>query len=156
MIEVGQPFPDFSLPDQNGKVHRLSDYQERYVVLYVYPKDDTPGCTKEACAFRDNQELRALGVQVLGVSPDDAASHQNFAAKFSLNFPLLADEGAGLIREIGAWGPKQMYGKQYEGVSRSTFLIGPSGTVLRVWPAVKVEGHSDDVLLAVKSLLQHA
>jgi peroxiredoxin Q/BCP len=144
-LESGTSFPEFALPDASGHLHRLGDYAGRYVVLYVYPKDDTPGCTKEACDFRDHAELRAHGAAILGVSPDDAESHASFGEKFSLNFPLLSDDGAAFIREIGAWGTKNLYGKVSEGVKRSTYLIGPDHTLVRAWTNVKVDGHADAV-----------
>lgn len=147
---VGQAFPDFALPDFQGRTHRLSDYAGRYLVLYVYPKDDTPGCTKEACDFRDNAELRAAGAQILGVSRDDAQSHAKFSEKYSLNFPLLSDPDATFIKQIGAWGTKNMYGKVSEGLKRATFLIAPNGTLVKAWPSVKVDGHADAVLGALK------
>ncbi|AFZ65861.1 peroxiredoxin [Deinococcus peraridilitoris] len=145
-LQAGQPFPDFALPDADNHLHRLADYRGRYLVLYVYPKDDTPGCTKEACDFRDHAELRAEGAAILGLSRDDAESHAGFAQKFSLNFPLVSDPDATFIRTIGAWGTKNLYGKVSEGLKRSTFLIAPDGTLVKVWSNVKVDGHADAVL----------
>ncbi|WP_027481987.1 peroxiredoxin [Deinococcus pimensis] len=144
-MEPAARFPDFALPDAEGRLHRLSDYAGRYVVLYVYPKDDTPGCTKEACDFRDNAELRAHGAAILGLSRDDAASHADFSEKFSLNFPLLTDADASFMKTVGAWGEKNNYGKITEGVKRSTYLIAPDGTLVRAWNNVKVDGHADAV-----------
>jgi thioredoxin-dependent peroxiredoxin len=151
--EVGAKAPSFSLPDQSGKTHKLSDYQGKFVVLYFYPKDDTPGCTKEACAFRDDERaLTKSGAVVLGVSPDDTKSHEKFATKFSLNFPLLADPDHAVAEKYGAWGEKSMYGRTYEGIVRSTFLIDPKGKVARVWPKVKVDGHSEEVRTSISEL----
>lgn len=151
-LQSGQPFPDFALPDAQGGTRRLEDYAGRYLVLYVYPKDDTPGCTKEACDFRDNAELRAHGAAILGLSRDDAASHASFSEKYSLNFPLVSDPDALLIKRLGAWGEKNLYGKVSEGLKRSTFLIAPDGTLVRAWYNVKVDGHAASV---VKALEQH-
>ncbi|ADV68006.1 peroxiredoxin [Deinococcus maricopensis] len=150
-LTAGQPFPDFALPDADGTVHRLADHAGHYVVLYAYPKDDTPGCTKEACDFRDNATLRAHGAQVLGVSRDDADSHAKFAEKYSLPFPLLSDPNAEFLRSIGAYGTKNMYGKVTEGIKRSTFLIGPDGKLVKAWYAVKVDGHADAVVNAIET-----
>jgi len=143
--------PDFALPDQEGKFHRLSDYRGRWVVLYFYPKDDTPGCTKEACGFRDRMgDLQALGAVVLGVSADDVESHKRFAEKYGLNFPLLADPERQAILAYGAWGKKNLYGKVYEGVLRQTFLIDPEGKIVKVWRKVSPEGHAEEVAEALR------
>jgi thioredoxin-dependent peroxiredoxin len=132
------PAPDFALPGSDGKVHRLADYRGRTVVLYFYPKDDTPGCTKEACGFRDRHAtLSAKGVVVLGVSRDGAASHEKFIRKFDLPFVLLSDEDTKVMQAYGAWGEKMMYGKPVTGTIRSTVIIGPDGRVLRQWPRGK-------------------
>ncbi len=141
----GQPFPDFALPDADGRLRRLSDFAGRYLALYVYPKDDTPGCTKEACDFRDNAELRALGAEVVGVSRDGAGSHAQFAEKYSLSFALLSDPDAGFLKRVGAWGEQSRGGEVSEGVRRSTYLIGPDGRLVRAWTNVKVDGHADEV-----------
>jgi peroxiredoxin Q/BCP len=148
-LQPGQPFPDFALPDAEGRTHRLADYAGRYVVLYVYPKDDTPGCTREACDFRDNAELRAHGAAILGLSRDDADSHAQFSGKYGLNFPLLSDPDASFIKRVGAWGTKNMYGKVSEGLKRSTFLIAPDGTVEREWRKVSPKGHAAEVVAAL-------
>jgi peroxiredoxin Q/BCP len=143
--------PDFALPDQEGRVHRLSDYRGRWVILYFYPKDDTPGCTKEACGFRDRMgDLQALGAVVLGVSADDMASHKRFAEKYGLNFPLLADPERQAILAYGAWGKKNLYGKEYEGVLRQTFLIDPEGRIAKAWRKVSPEGHAEEVAEALR------
>ena len=146
----GDAFPEFTLPDGEGKAHSLRDYAEKYVVLYVNPKDDTPGCTAEACDFRDNLALKSHGAQILGLSRDDAASHQAFAGKHSLPFPLLSDPSAEYMRRIGAYGMKVLYGRASEGVKRSTFLVGPGGTLVKAWYAVKVNGHADAVVKAIE------
>ncbi|EYB66723.1 hypothetical protein DEIPH_ctg079orf0128 [Deinococcus phoenicis] len=148
-LAPGEPFPDFALPDAEGHTHRLPDYAGRYVVLYAYPKDDTPGCTKEACNFRDSALLKAHGAAILGVSRDDAASHQAFSEKHSLPFPLLTDPDAEFLKGIGAYGPKNLYGKVTEGVKRQTFLIGPDGRLVKSWLAVSVDGHADAVAAAI-------
>ena len=150
-LSPGDAFPDFALPDAEGHTHRLADFAGQYLVLYVYPKDDTPGCTAEACDFRDNLALKATGAQVLGLSRDDAQSHTAFAEKHSLPFPLLSDPDASFMRRIGAYGTKVLYGKASEGVKRSTFLVGPDGRVVKAWLAVKVEGHADAVVRAIES-----
>ena len=154
-IQEGKAAPDFTLPDQDGKHVRLADYQGKAVLLYFYPKDDTPGCTKEACGFRD--DLRAfekLGVQVLGVSADAAASHQKFIKKYKLPFPLLSDPDRKVMKRYGAFGEKMMYGKKTLGVIRSSVLIDRDGTVLRHWAKVaKAEEHPQQVLAVAKELL---
>lgn len=150
-LTPGDAFPQFVLPDGDGGTHHLSDFAGKYLVLYVYPKDDTPGCTTEACDFRDNLALKSLGAQILGLSRDDAASHAAFAGKHSLPFPLLSDPDARFLRQIGSYGMKVLYGKASEGVRRSTFLIAPDGTVVKAWYAVKVEGHADAVVKAIET-----
>lgn len=152
-IEPGEKAPDFNLPTDNGGEVKLSGLKGSPVVLYFYPKDDTPGCTTEACAFRDrSDELKALGVHLLGVSPDDAASHAKFRDKFELNFPLLVDEEHKVAEKYGAWREKNMYGKVSMGIQRSTFLIDREGTVAKVWKRVKVDGHDQQVIDAIKEL----
>lgn len=147
--------PTFQLLDQDGKQHSLKDYQGKYLVLYFYPKDDTPGCTKEACDFRDHiGSLRELGAEVLGVSGDDSASHEKFADKYDLNFPLLADDGAVIAKAYGAYGQKNMYGKISEGIMRKTFLINPNGEIIKSWGKVSVEGHVEQVTTALKAALE--
>lgn len=150
---VGQPAPDFSLPDENGRVHKLTDYRGKTVVLYFYPADDTPGCTKEACNFRDDYlAYKAAGAVILGVSPDDENSHEAFKKKYNLPFPLLADAGHKVCELYGVWGDKSMFGKVYQGVIRSTFLIAPDGLVARAYEKVKVPSHSQNVLADIKEL----
>ncbi len=147
--------PAFNLHDQNGKQHKLEDFKGKYLVLYFYPKDDTPGCTKEACDFRDQiGSLRELGAEVLGVSADDTSSHEKFAGKYGLNFPLLADDGAVIAKAYGAYGQKNMYGKISEGIMRKTFLIDPNGEIIKAWGKVSVEGHVEQVTTALKAALE--
>jgi peroxiredoxin Q/BCP len=152
-LEVGQKAPQFSLPDETGKVHKLSDYRGKTVVLFFYPADDTPGCTLEACNFRDDySEYSNAGAQLLGVSPDDVESHEKFKTKFNLPYPLLADEGHKVCELYGVWGDKSMFGKQYQGVIRSTFIIDPDGKIVKVFSKVSVAKHSSKVLEAINEL----
>jgi peroxiredoxin Q/BCP len=152
-LEEGQAAPDFTLPAADGGEVALAGLLGQKVVLYFYPKDDTPGCTREACAFRDNlARLQGLGVTVLGVSPDGVASHARFARKYDLPFPLLADAGANLARAYGVWVEKSNYGKTYMGIERSTFLIDEAGVVRRIFRKVKVDGHAEAVIAAVEGL----
>lgn len=152
-IEEGESAPDFSLADDAGRKLRLSSFRGKPVVLYFYPADDTPGCTKEACAFRDRRkEIERLGAVVLGVSPDTVASHARFRDKYELNFPLLADPDHLVADAYGAWREKNMYGKKSMGVQRSTFLIDPKGRVARAWRKVSVDGHDDQVIEALGAL----
>ncbi len=149
--ELLEHAPEFSLRDQEGKLHELSNYRGQWVVLYFYPKDDTPGCTRESCDFRDAYGVFAeLGAVVFGVSADDEASHQHFAAKYNLPFPLLIDAGAGVARAYGVWGTKNLYGKISEGIRRQTCLIDPEGKIVRAWRSVKVEGHVQAVAEALR------
>jgi peroxiredoxin Q/BCP len=153
LIDPGKKAPAFSLPDQAGKTHTLADYAGQPVVIYFYPKDDTPGCTREACAFRDaSAPLKKAGAVVLGVSADDMASHVKFRDKFKLNFPLLSDTDHKVAEKYGAWREKNMYGKISLGIQRSTFLIDPAGKVAKVWKRVQVDGHDQKVLEALKEL----
>jgi peroxiredoxin Q/BCP len=152
VVEEGQPAPDFELASDSGERVRLSDLRGMPVVLYFYPKDDTPGCTKQACGLRDAwSEYRERGAIVLGVSPDDEASHAKFKEKYSLPFTLLADPGHAVAAEYGAWGEKRNYGRTYEGIIRSTFVIGPDGTVVKTMRNVKPDGHAERVLAALPS-----
>ncbi|NJD63969.1 MAG: thioredoxin-dependent thiol peroxidase [Chloroflexi bacterium] len=148
---IGSAAPEFSLSDQDGTEVTLGSLRGRWAVFYFYPKDDTPGCTKEACNFRDNHAaIQAAGATVLGVSGDTAAAHRKFAEKHSLPFQLLVDEGNGVARAFGAWGTKNMYGKTYEGIIRSTFVINPDGKIAKVWPKVKPDAHGAEVLAWLK------
>lgn len=152
--QVGQPAPDFSLTDGDGKTVSLADYRDKQaVVLYFYAKDDTPGCTKEACAFRDlGGEFAAKGAAILGVSPQDANSHTAFTGKYGLNFPLLSDPDHGMIEAYGSWGEKVFMGNHSIGVLRNTFVIDKGGVIRAVFPSVKVDGHADEVMAAVAAL----
>lgn len=147
IIEVGQQAPDFMLLDENGQIHHLSDYQGKYVLLYFYPKDDTPGCTTEACNFRDDySQYDDANVIILGVSPDSPQSHAKFKNKYNLPFTLLADEDHKVCELFGVWGPKKSFGKEYEGVHRTTYLINPDGRIQKVYEKVSPANHSVEVL----------
>jgi peroxiredoxin Q/BCP len=147
---VGSKAPDFQLPDHTGKTVSLSQLAGKNVVLYFYPKDDTPGCTREACNFRDEHSaLEKAGAVVLGVSPDGATSHQKFVTKYSLPFPLLSDTEHKVADAYGVWGEKSLYGRKFIGLTRATFLIDAQGNVKHVWPKVKVDGHVAQVLSAL-------
>lgn len=149
-LKTGSLAPGFSAATSGGGRVTLEEFKGRWVILYFYPKDDTPGCTKEACAFRD--EFAALanrGVVVLGVSPDSVKSHEKFVEKFKLPFRLLADEDRSLVEAYGVWGEKQFMGRKYFGVHRVTFLIGPDGRIQHIWPAVKPERHAAEILAAL-------
>ncbi len=150
MPNVGDVAPDFTLVDQNGTEHTLSNYRGKWVVLYFYPKDDTPGCTKEACSFNENLgAVEEKGAVVFGVSADSTDSHTKFANKYSLQFPLLSDPKRSVIEAYGVWQEKNMYGKKSMGIVRTTYLIGPDGKVAHVWDRVKVDGHTREVLDAI-------
>ena len=150
----GKKAPAFSLEGNDGKAHTLDDYKGKTVVLYFYPKDDTPGCTKEACGFRDlNANIKKGGAVVLGVSKDGAESHKKFTAKYKLPFVLLSDPNLEVMKQYGAYGKKMMYGKEVQGTIRSTVVIGPKGDVVKHWPTVrKAEAHPEEVLTFLKSL----
>ena len=153
LIEPGKKAPAFTLKDQNGDTHKLSAYAGRPVVIYFYPKDDTPGCTTEACGFRDSAAaFKKLKAQVVGVSKDSVARHDKFKAKYKLNFPLVSDEDGKVCEKYGTWIEKSLYGRKYMGMDRATFLIDKDGIVRRVWRGVKVPGHVDEVLEAAKAL----
>jgi len=149
-ISAGIPAPEFELLDDTNTLRKLSDYRGKNVVLYFYPKDDTPGCVKEACNFRDDYSAyEKAGVVVLGVSPDDVDSHVAFKKKYQLPFPLLADDGHKVCDLYQAWGPKQFMGKEYEGVLRTTFLIDGNGNIIKVFEKVRPAEHSEEVLSAL-------
>jgi thioredoxin-dependent peroxiredoxin len=148
MIDVGSQFPDFSLPDQDGKVVSLADLKGKKAVIYFYPKDDTTGCTAQACSFRDRMP-DIEGARVIGVSPDSSKSHRKFADKFGLSFTLLADTERSLIEACGLWIEKTLYGKKYMGVDRTTYLLDEDGKVIRVWRKVKPQDHADEIVLAL-------
>ena len=153
MVKEGKAAPKFTLPSSEGGLVSLEGLKGKTVVLYFYPKDDTPGCTKEACAFRDTQAaLKKKGAVVLGVSGDPLPAHEKFKAKYKLNFPLLSDPDKAVAKKYGAWGEKVMYGKKVTGMIRSTFVIDGEGVVRRVFPRVRVDGHADKVLEALDEL----
>ena len=147
MINVGDRAPDFVLPDGNGKIIRLKDFKGKKIVLYFYPKDDTPGCTKEACAFQENlAAIKKKDTVVLGVSSDTTSSHEKFSAKFNLQFPLISDEQKEAVKTYGVWKEKSMYGRKYFGIERTTFIIDEKGIISHIFPKVKVDGHIQEVL----------
>jgi peroxiredoxin Q/BCP len=149
-LKVGSRAPAFSLPNEKGEVVKLSEFKGKTIVLFFYPKDDTSGCTKEACSFRDGlQAIRRKGAVVLGVSADSVASHQKFSQKYDFNFPLLSDESKAMIQAYGVWKEKSMYGRKYMGIERTTVLIDKNGLIVRVFPKVKVDGHYEEVLAAL-------
>jgi peroxiredoxin Q/BCP len=152
-ISVGDTAPDFTLPDQDGRSHTLSDYRGAPVVLYFYPKDHTSGCTKEACGFRDDYSAyQEAGVTILGVSPDSSKTHTNFIAKHELPFTLLADTERDVLKLYGAWGLKKMYGREYEGVLRTTYLIAADGKIAKIYEKVKPAAHSAEILADMEQL----
>jgi len=149
-LKVGQKAPDFTVMDDKGEKVKLADLKGKKVVLYFYPKDDTPGCTKEACAFRDGiDKIKKRGAVVLGVSADSVESHKKFKNKFDLNFPLLADSDKKMVEAYGVWKEKSMYGKKYMGIERTTFVIDENGKIAHIFPKVKVDQHYDEVLEAL-------
>lgn len=149
-LKEGIPAPDFTLPDENGKEHKLSDYRGEHVLLYFYPKDDTPGCTTEACNFRDDYTIyQDAAVTILGVSPDTPASHLKFKEKYQLPFTLLADVDHTVCKLYGVWGLKKNFGKEYEGVHRTTYLIDTKGMIERVFKKVSPAKHSAEVLARI-------
>jgi len=149
-VKVGSRAPAFSLPNEQGQVVKLSELKGKTIVLFFYPKDDTSGCTKEACSFRDGlQAIRKKGALVLGMSADSVVSHQRFSQKYDLNFPLLSDESKAIIQAYGVWKEKSMYGRKYMGIERTTVVIAKDGTISHVFPKVKVEGHYEEVLAAL-------
>ena len=153
LVEVGKKAPAFSLKDQSGSVRRLADYAGRPVILYFYPKDDTPGCTKEACSFTDNlPRFKSSKAAVLGVSILDEKSKAKFAGKYKIGFPLLADAEHEVSEKYGTWQKKSRYGRSYMGIVRTTFLIDGDGKVAKRWDSVKVDGHAEDVLAAADGL----
>jgi peroxiredoxin Q/BCP len=148
--EAGDPAPDIALPDETGTVHRLADQRGRWTIVYFYPKDDTPGCTVEACEFRDaNETIHERGADVWGISPQGAQSKRAFREKFGLPFILLADTDHAVAEAYGTWVEKVNYGKTYMGVARTTFLVDPEGRIAHTWPKVKPEGHAAEVIAAL-------
>lgn len=152
-LNVGDKAPEIKLPDDEGNIVTLSDLRGHNVVVYFYPKDDTPGCTKEACSFNDNlQSLDKLDAKVFGISKCSVAKHAKFKDKYSLKFPLLSDEAGDVCERFGVWTEKSMYGKTYWGIERSTFLIDKDGIIAHIWPKVKVADHTQDVLKELEKL----
>ncbi len=150
-LKKGAKSPNFKALDQHGKEHQLSDYAGRKLVIYFYPKDNTPGCTTQACNLRDHEsELQQNGISVLGVSPDSGTSHQKFTDKYQLNFPLLIDTEKEIIQAFGVWGPKKFMGKSYDGVNRTTFIIGEEGNILEVIEKVDTKNHTQQILDLLK------
>lgn len=153
MLDIATPAPDFTLPQDDGTEVTLSDLKGKPVVLFFYPRDNTPGCTKEAIAFSEHLgALYAAGAKVFGISKDSVASHAKFAAKRELTVPLLSDEHGTVCEDFGVWKEKNMYGKKFMGIERTTFLIDAEGNIAKVWSRVKVPGHADDVLAVVRAL----
>ena len=152
VLSAGKQAPAFELLDNEGNLHKLSDYQGQTIVVYFYPRDDTPGCTTEACSFRDAYaDFREAGVEVIGISPDNEGSHSKFINKYQLPFVLLSDPDHKVCEAFGAWGLKKMYGREYEGVFRTTFVISPDGVIKHVFENVKPADHSQEVLEVVKA-----
>lgn len=153
-MKKGMKAPVFSLPDQKGTIHKLADYKGQWVLLYFYPKDDTPGCTKEACMIRDSwPKFKKLGIQVFGVSVDSVKSHGKFVKKYDLPFTLLADEDKALVKKYGVWGKKKFMGREYMGTNRTSFLIDPAGKIVKVYENVKPDGHAEEVLSDLKLMI---
>ena len=152
-IKINQKAPDFSLPDQDGNKHKLSDYKGQWVLLYFYPKDDTPGCTTEACTLRDNfPAFKKIKAKVFGISVDSVASHKKFETKYKLPFTLLADEDKKIVEKFGVWQEKSMYGKKYMGTVRNSYLINPEGKIVKIYEKVKPAMHAEEVLADIKTL----
>lgn len=152
-IQINKPAPAFTLPDQTGRLHKLADYKGEWVVLYFYPKDDTPGCTKEACSFRDNlPKFKTMDAVVLGVSVDPVTKHQKFAEKYKLPFTLLSDETKKTVTDYDVWQEKNMMGKKYMGIVRTTFIIDPKGNIAKIFEKVKADKHGEEVLRELKNL----
>ena len=152
-IQVGDPAPEFTLPDQNGEQHSLSEYRGHWVLIYFYPKDDTPGCTKEACAIRDNfPQFGQLDARVLGISIDSVASHKKFEQKYELPFTLLADEDKNVVRLYEVWGLKKSFGREYQGTKRMSYLVNPEGQIAKIYKSVKPKAHAQQVLGDIQAL----
>lgn len=152
IVKEGAKAPDITLPRDGGGTIKLSDYKGQKVILYFYPKDDTSGCTKESCSFSENiKAFEKLGVAIIGVSKDSVKSHDKFKAKYDLQFPLASDENSDVCERYGVWVEKSMYGRKYMGIERTTFLIDEAGKIEKIWNKVKVDGHTDEILAALKS-----
>lgn len=156
-LKEGDKAPDFSLPADGGKTVSLADYKGKKLVIYFYPKDDTPGCTKESCTFRDNlTDFNKAGIEVIGVSKDSVKKHDKFKEKHGLNFPLISDEEGEICEKYGVWVEKSLYGRKYMGIDRSTFLIDENGVIRNIWRKVKVTGHVEEVLKKAEDLAKAA
>ena len=152
-LREGKPAPNFTLPDQDGKSHMLSSYNGQWVLIYFYPKDDTTGCTKEACAIRDMMpDFKKLKLQVFGISKDNMKSHKKFEEKYKLPFTLLSDEGKKVMNKYGVWGEKSMYGRKYMGTLRTSFLIDPKGKIAKIYQKVNPETHAEEILSDLKKM----
>ena len=152
-LKIGEPAPDFRLPADNGTTVSLADFRGKKVILYFYPKDDTPGCTSQACGFRDAYpQIEEKNAVVIGVSPDSVKSHQKFKTKYDLPFLLVADEDHQLAEAYGVWGEKSMYGKRYFGIERTTFLINQTGKIIAVWRKVKVKNHVQEIIEKIEAI----
>ena len=151
VLQVGEKAPAFSLLGSDGKNYSLKDFKGKKIVLYFYPKDDTSGCTKEACSFRDNlSAITKKGAVVIGISPDGIKAHEKFISKYDLNFLLLSDEEKTILQKYGVWKEKSMYGRKYMGVERTTFIIDEKGKISHLFPKVKVDGHTEEVIAALQ------
>ncbi|KAA0205696.1 thioredoxin-dependent thiol peroxidase [Candidatus Uhrbacteria bacterium] len=154
MLKAGSKAPDFTLPDQNGEMHSLKDVKRKWLLLYFYPKDDTPGCTVEACTIRDNfGAFKKAGITVWGVSADPVKKHAKFAEKYELPFTLLSDEEKGMLKAYGVWAKKKFMGREYMGIFRNSFLIDPNGKIAKIYEGVKPAEHAEEVLADVKALM---
>ncbi len=152
-LTTGQPAPDFNLPDKDGKTHSLTDYKGKWLLIYFYPTDDTPGCTTEACTFRDNlPKFKDLKAEVVGISTQDSASHTKFASKYQIPFTLLADTEKEVVNKYGVWAPKKMFGREFLGTKRTSFLINPSGIITRIYENVRPLTHPAQVLEDLRAL----
>lgn len=153
VLHVGSQIPVFSIPDQNGEIRSDADFRGKWLVVYFYPKDDTPGCTTEACSFRDNfLELKEKGIEVVGISKDSVKSHKKFVDKYQLPFTLLANPDLDIIKAFGAWGKRKFWGREFSGILRTTFLIDPKGVVKKVYESVTPADHAKEILADWKSL----
>ena len=152
-LKQGSKAPHFSLPDQNGLIHKLSDYLGQWILIYFYPKDDTPGCTKQACSIRDNESgFKKLKTKVFGISIQNVKSHKRFEEKYNLPFTILADEDKKVVTKYGVWGKKKFMGREYVGTFRTSFLINPKGEIAKIYEKVKPEAHAEEVLCDLKTL----
>ena len=153
MITLNSPAPDFQLPDQDGKMHSLTDYKGKWLILYFYPRDNTPGCTLEACSFRDaNQDFKEKNVSIIGISKDTVQKHKNFATKHHLTFPLLSDVSTDTIKAYGAWGPRLFWGRRFEGILRNTYLINPKGEIVKIYEKVNPLTHTQEIVKDIETL----